>query len=127
MDSKSFEDLLKKIEKIGRNEVYDIEAYAFILEALHQVVSKLDKPRHISGTELLQGIKDYAIKQFGSFTLQVFHHWGVRSTEDFGRMVFDLVDAELLRKQPEDKLEDFMNIYRFEDVFLKTLQFEDVP
>jgi uncharacterized repeat protein (TIGR04138 family) len=111
---------LKKIEDIlEKDPSYKFEAYTFVLAALHDTVTKLKAPRHITGRELAHGISKYALDQFGPMTMTVLHHWGVRNTLDFGRIVFALIDVKLLSKQPEDKLEDFDRVYDFSDVFGK--------
>ena len=116
-ESSSF---LKKIEDIlEKDPSYKFEAYTFVLAALHDTVSGLKKPRHITGGELVLGIRKYALDQFGPMALTVLHHWGIRKTLDFGKIVFALIDVKLLSKQPEDKLEDFDKVYEFEDAFGK--------
>ncbi len=112
------ESMIEKIEKVvEENEPYTLEAFKFVLDALHETVTKLDKPRHISGPELLEGIRVYAVKQFGPMAKTVLNYWGIKETEDFGKIVFLLVEIGLLRKQPEDKIEDFRNVYSFETAF----------
>ncbi len=111
---------LRKIESIlEKDPRYKFEAYTFILAALHDTVSKLKKPRHISGKELAVGIRKYALDQFGPMAKTVLHHWGIRATLDFGKIVFSLIDVQLLSKQPEDKLEDFDKVYEFDEAFGK--------
>ncbi len=111
---------LKKIEEILDQDLsYKFEAYTFVLAALHDTVSSLKTPRHITGQELALGISKYALDQFGPMAMTVLHHWGIRETLDFGKIVFALIDVQLLSKQPEDKLEDFDKVYAFEDVFGK--------
>jgi len=111
---------LKKIEAIlEKNPSYKFEAYTFVLAALHETVSRLKKPRHITGKELAVGIRKYALDQFGPMVKTVFHHWGIRTTLDFGKIVYALIDVQLLSRQPEDKLEDFDKVYEFEEAFGK--------
>jgi len=113
-------NFLKKIEDIlEKNSSYKFEAYTFVLAALHDTVSRLKKPRHITGGELALGIRKYALDQFGPMAKTVLHYWGIRTTLDFGKIVFDLIDVKLLSKQPEDRLEDFDKVYAFEDAFGK--------
>jgi len=123
------EDLEGYVEKIERiideNKEYKFEAYSFVLAALHHTVAKLTKARHISGQELLEGIREYALDQFGPMTKSVLDYWGIRKTEDFGKIVFALVEAGVLRKQPEDKIEDFKNVYDFEEAFSKGYKIKD--
>ena len=111
---------LKKIEELLEKEPrYKLEAYTFVLAGLHETVTNLKKPRHITGQELARGIHAYALEQFGPMAMSVLHHWGIRETLDFGKIVFALISVELLSKQPEDKLEDFDKVYDFDEAFGK--------
>lgn len=115
---KELQNFLDKIEKVmEKNSRYKFEAYSFVMAALHHTVSKLDKQRHITGRELLEGIRDYALDQYGMMTRTVLNYWGIETTEDFGRIVFALVEVGVLRKQPEDSIEDFKNVYDFKQAF----------
>jgi uncharacterized repeat protein (TIGR04138 family) len=73
--------------------------------------------RHVNGRQLCMGLRDYAIRQYGRMARAVLRHWGIESTEDFGRLVFAMVDAQLLRKTPEDSMEDFRSVYDFDEAF----------
>lgn len=116
---------VKKIESIlEENPDYKFEAYTFVLAALHDTVTSLEKPRHITGKELSLGIRKYALKQFGPMVLTVLRHWGIRGTLDFGKIVYALIDVGLLSRQPEDRLEDFDKVYDFDEAFGK-YQIED--
>ncbi|MCM8794494.1 MAG: hypothetical protein NC819_01655 [Candidatus Omnitrophica bacterium] len=107
-------ELLDKIAKLCEKDPrYKPEAYLFVLAALHFTVSSLPEPRHVTGKELLEGIRIYGLEQFGPLTRQVFEHWGIEVTEDFGHIVFSLVDAGLLGKTEEDSLADFQDVYDF--------------
>lgn len=103
---------------------YDVEAYLFLREALEFTVQKHKTSlksghRHVSGKELAEGFRDYAISQFGPITFAVLAKWGIRKTEDIGAIVFNLVNAGELGKTEEDKPEDFNNLYDFYEVFEK--------
>ena len=109
---------LRKIRKIlARNERYPLDAYSFLMAALNYTVEKLPEKRHVAGKELLEGIREYTLEQFGPMARTVLSHWCIHSTLDFGHIVFALVDAGILRKQPEDKIEDFANGYDFKTAF----------
>ncbi|MBN2562819.1 MAG: hypothetical protein JXQ75_17995 [Phycisphaerae bacterium] len=73
--------------------------------------------RHVGGEELCWGLRELAIKQWGLMTPLVLRHWGIRSTKDFGEMVFALVENSLLHKQPTDHIEDFDDVYDFTEAF----------
>lgn len=123
---KKVESFLEKIEKIIAGDgQYKFEAYSFVMAALHYAVSKFEKPRHVTGKELLEGIRRYALDQYGPLARTVLNYWGIFETEDFGKIVFALVDAGILRKQPEDKIEDFKGIYQFKEAFDQGYQIED--
>ena len=77
-----------------------------------------DESAHISGGELLEGIRVLASKQFGMLAPSVFATWGVHDTSDFGRIVFELVELGELRRTENDHLSDFDGVYSFEDAFL---------
>ena len=96
-----------------RDRRFARNAYEFILDALdHTMVtlgkdSKTGEDRHVGGTELLEGIRDLASSQFGPMAALVFQRWGIRNPEDFGEIVFNLVDIGLLSRRAEDSRLDF--------------------
>jgi uncharacterized repeat protein (TIGR04138 family) len=92
-------------------------AYLFILTALNRVIDTLPEPRHISGRELTESVRDLALDKFGPMARTVLEHWGIRSTEDVGQVVFALVDTGVLIKQETDLPDDFVNVFDFEDAF----------
>ena len=92
-------------------------AYGFLLDALHDVIRRLDERRHISGPELADGVRRLALDRFGPLARTVLEYWGVSSTEDVGEMVFALVDAGILAKHADDKPEDFAAVFDFEEAF----------
>ncbi len=113
-------DIYEKIEQIvDRDSRYKVAAYAFVLLALNFTLGKLAKRRHVTGKELLEGIREFGIQQYGPMTKTVFNYWGVNTTKDFGEIVFSLVEHRLLGKTEEDKIEDFVGVYDFEDEFVR--------
>lgn len=117
-------ELLQEIEALAeRDGRYRKEAYLFIYDALQYTVEKLGKTQlakdqqHISGRDLLRGVSDFGMEQFGPLTRPVFLHWGVTTTRDFGEIVFNLVNASLMRKTDEDCIEDFTEVYSFAEEF----------
>ena len=89
----------------------------FVLAALEFAQTRLPARRHLSGVELAWACRDFALAQFGMLAAAVLTHWGVRTTEDFGQIVFMLIDVGLLARQPTDRLEDFERVYDFAEVF----------
>lgn len=76
----------------------------------------------MTGQELCIGLRDYAVDCFGVLALTVLEQWGIRRTEDFGRIVFAMIDAGFLRKTAEDSLEDFVGVFEFDEAFARTLE-----
>jgi uncharacterized repeat protein (TIGR04138 family) len=76
-----------------------------------------DESQHVTGQELLEGIRRYALDRFGLMTMRVFDHWGIGNTEDWGRMVFELIDRGEMYKTDHDQLSDFAEVYSFERAF----------
>jgi uncharacterized repeat protein (TIGR04138 family) len=111
-------NVIRAVEQIlSKDKRYKFEVYPFVLTALNFTLHRLKVSRHVTAKELLDGIRDYAREQFGPMARTVFEYWNVFSTEDFGNVVFNLIDAGLLKKTPEDKIEDFKNIYDFNQAF----------
>jgi uncharacterized repeat protein (TIGR04138 family) len=104
-------------ELVQRDPRYKANAYSFVMAAVEQTINSIPKLRHISGGELLEGIRKSARQQFGPMAKEVFNFWGLHSTEDFGNIVFNLVEVGLLSKTEEDSIEDFKDIYDFTKVF----------
>lgn len=118
------EDFLDQIDEVAeRDGRYQKAAYLFIYDALQHTVGKLGKTgltkeqRHVSGRELLSGISEHGLSQFGPLTRSVFNSWGVRTTQDFGEIVFTLVQSNLMSKTAEDDLVDFTDVYDFAEEF----------
>ena len=103
---------------------YQREAYIFLRDSLDFTTKQQKKvkgttERHVSGPELLEGVRQYALKEFGPMVVTVFDNWGIRSCEDIGHMVFNLIGAGIFGKTEQDSLDDFKSVYTFEDAFVK--------
>jgi uncharacterized repeat protein (TIGR04138 family) len=106
---------------------YDRKAYAFLREGLDYAVKELKKKDteraksslHITGAELLMGLRVYALDQYGPLAMTVLGSWGLTRCGDFGDMVFNLIEYNVFSKTDQDKKEDFAEIYTFEDAFVK--------
>jgi uncharacterized repeat protein (TIGR04138 family) len=132
MNTANFDEALDQI--VQKDARYHRDAYLFVREALdhtQKLVNKAAKSesraateelaegkvRHVSGQELLAGIRAYALEQFGPMTLTVLNEWGVRRSEDFGEIVFNMVENHLLAKTKKDSREDFKDGYNFDEAF----------
>lgn len=96
---------------------YDERAYAFVLVSLEDVVSRLPRRRHVSGRELATGCRELALKLYGPLAKTVLEHWNVRTTRDFGEVVFNLLEVGVLSKDDADARTDFDDLFDFTDVF----------
>jgi len=107
-----------KVEAIRtRDHRYHADAYLFVIDAVESVLIELAAVRHISGGELCDGIRKLAAARFGPMAKEVLNFWGVRSTGDFGNIVFNLVGAGLLLTTERDRIDDFLDVYDFDDAF----------
>lgn len=111
MDEELFERLRERYPR------YQDAAYIFVLAALNHVLERLPEPRHISGRELAEGVRDLALERFGPMARTVLEHWGIEGTTDVGAIVFALVEFNVLIKQEEDTLDDFADVFDFDEAF----------
>jgi uncharacterized repeat protein (TIGR04138 family) len=103
---------------------YQRDGYIFLRDALDFTTKQQKKVkgvtvRHVSGPELLDGIRRYALKEFGPMVMTVFDNWGIHSCEDIGNMVFNLIGAGVFGKTEEDSIQDFKDVYDFKEAFVK--------
>jgi len=116
--------LEEQIQEVrSRDPRYGQPAYFFVLEALDYTIANLGRydrggrERHVDGTELAQGICQYAIFRFGPLADRVFARWGVRSSGDLGEIVFNMVECGLLNSRPDETKEDFDGAFDFGERF----------
>ena len=122
MQEINFDEAVEQI--LAKDSRYTRDAYLFVREALdytQKVVGKETRGaiRHVSGQELLDGIRRFALNQFGPMVVTVFEEWGVHNCRDFGEIVFNMVESGLLAKTEKDTRDDFQNGYDFTDAFRK--------
>jgi uncharacterized repeat protein (TIGR04138 family) len=122
MQDVSFEEGLERIR--AKDPRYHRDAYLFIREALDHTRKTLTRDnrnavRHVSGQQLLEGVRDLALSQFGPMAITVLEEWGIRVCEDFGEIVFNMVEVELLAVTERDSRSDFAGGYDFQEAFRK--------
>lgn len=125
MPQVDFDNALEPL--LARDPRYARAAYHFVREGLDHTQAVLKQrgitfPRaeidnHITATELLDGLRELALQQFGPMALCVLEDWGIRSCEDFGEIVFNLVEQRILSKTEHDRREDFRSGYDFAEAF----------
>ena len=113
---------------------YAYEAYEFVYAALAHTQKKLGRPTprasgeepraedHVTPYDLLEGIRDLALAEFGLMARTVFRLWGIERTDDFGEIVFNLIDANLMSKTPSDSRADFQGIYNLDEALVHAFQ-----
>lgn len=109
------------VEELG---LYPIDAFEFVREGLNFTVQRIhgrkkdpEASRHVSGQQLCEGLRQYALLRWGMLARTVLARWGITRTEDFGRIVFAMIEGQFLAKTDEDSVDDFRNVYDFESAF----------
>ena len=125
MQAVNFEETIEKV--VEKDPRYQRQAYFFLREALDHTQKLLgrsgkDEIHHVTGQELLEGIRAYALLQYGPMTITLFNEWGIRQCEDFGEMVFNMVEVSILAKTERDTRDDFKNGYDFIEAFRRPFQ-----
>jgi len=124
MQQVNFDEIVEKIA--AQHARFHRDAYYFLREALDFTQKQHSKPRkgapdtpgrHVTGQELLDGIRQFALQQYGPMTRMVLDEWGIRCCEDFGEVVFNMVEHRLLGKTETDSRDDFKSGYDFEEAF----------
>lgn len=128
-------------ELLRHDRRYHFDAYVFVFEALRYAQEHMglgaaaerdaDDPdeepeRHVSGQQLCEAMRRYAHEQYGYLAKQVLNHWGVTRTGDFGEIVFNLIEIGQMRKTPEDRREDFDEVFDFDVAFQRSFQISSV-
>jgi uncharacterized repeat protein (TIGR04138 family) len=122
MQEVNFDEALEKI--LAHDPRFARDAYHFVRESLdytQKIIVRESKGniRHVTGQELLDGVRRYGLQQFGPMTATVFEEWGVKNCREFGDIVFNMVEIGLLAKTDKDSRDDFQNGYDFTDAFRK--------
>ena len=126
---------------LSKDDRYKVEAYFFVSDALSyaQEILKFgydaksedledgesgcESQNHVRGQELCEGIRQFALKQFGYLAINVLRDWGITKTIDFGNIVFNLIEVGQMRKTADDCLEDFCDVYDFQTAFVEEFTF----
>jgi uncharacterized repeat protein (TIGR04138 family) len=121
MQKVGFDEALDRI--VTDDARYAREAYVFLRDALDFTIKLRKKPReessrHVTAPELLEGVRQYALKEFGPMVVTVFGYWGVRKCDDIGEMVFNLIHSGVFGKTEQDSIEDFRAGFSFREAFV---------
>ncbi len=123
MQKIDFDEAVNRL--VDQDPRYPTGAYHFMRDALDFTLrqaqrSSQTEDRHVCGKELVEGIRTYALKEFGPMVMTVFEEWSIRSCADFGEIVFNLIEARVFEKTDEDTRENFVGHYDFEEAFVKS-------
>jgi uncharacterized repeat protein (TIGR04138 family) len=123
------------IKLLKRDRRYKLDAYQFVREALdyahrelrmgqHQPPKPSEQPQeaHVTGQQLCEAIRQYAVEQFGLMAKLVLNHWGIRATGDFGEIVYNLIEINEMKKSQSDRREDFDDVYDFDTAFVRDFE-----
>ncbi len=114
----------KLTDVLREHPTYPREAYEFVSEALSYTAQVFQKGGHVTGQELCEGARRLALERFGYLARTVLEAWNVRKTDDFGRLVYIMIEADLLRKADTDSIDDFHELYDFREAFDKSFRIE---
>ncbi|MFV1994965.1 MAG: Minf_1886 family protein [Verrucomicrobiales bacterium] len=125
MQRLEFEEAVERI--LEKDERFDGDAYVLLRDALDFTLKELhdagiEENRHVSGPELLEGFRRYALREFGPMVTTVLGEWGVQSCEDVGSMVFNLVGIGVFGKTESDRMDDFIDIFDFREAFVEPFE-----
>lgn len=115
----------KSLEKIAREDGrYNPQAVRFVYEGLGYTAKKTTtEPTHVTGQVLCEGLRKLALKKWGRLAVLVLNTWGIRTTQDFGEIVYLMIKNKWMSAQPTDTIEDFDNVFDFQTVFKEQFEF----
>ena len=121
MQKEQYEEAIIRI--ISRDKRFEREAFFFLKEALDFTIQDVstkapENSKHVSAAQLLHGFRDLALKEFGPMAATLFSEWGIHRCADIGDMVFLLIQEGAFGKQDNDRQEDFIEIFTFENAFV---------
>jgi len=115
----------KKLEEIAKeNGRFGPRAIRFVYEGLGYTAKKIvSEPGHVSGQALCSGLKRLALERWGRLAILVLNSWGIRTTRDFGEIVYLMIKHKWMSVQPTDSIDDFNDVYDFKTVFKDQFEF----
>ncbi len=115
----------KNLEQIAKEDGrYCARAIGFVSEGLTYTAKKVaTEPKHVSGQTLCEGLKKLALEKWGRLAMLVLNNWGIKTTQDFGEIVYLMIKNKWMSAQPTDSIEDFSDVYDFKTVFKDQFEF----
>ena len=62
------------------------------------------------------------MQQYGYMAKVVLNNWGLRTTGDFGEIVYNLIGIGWMKKSASDERAHFDNVYDFDEAFQEGFQ-----
>ena len=122
MQTLDFDQTVESI--IESDDRFAAESYYFLRDALDVTHRELKKrhgqdhqAQHVSGRQLLEGIRQHALEEFGPMSLTVLTEWGITRCEDFGEIVFNIAErmmVEVLVKAFNKEKKEVREVYKRE-------------
>ena len=119
------------LQLVSSDKRYKLDAYLFVRDGLsyaqdvlrlggddeedEAIVSTTEKERHLTGQQLCEALRRYALDQYGYMAKTVLNSWGLRTTGDFGEIVYNMIREKLMKKSESDRREDFDDVYDFDE------------
>ncbi len=131
--------LFRELQELAQQTCYPLDAFLFVQQGLDFTARRIHgaprcddddaehASRHVTGQQLCLGLRDYAIKEYGLLARTVLRRWNIQRSEDFGRIVFAMVENDLMHKTDHDDLADFIDVFDFDEAFCPSLQLSERP
>lgn len=125
----------KSLKELAHRTRYPVDAFHFIRHGLDFTVHRTHKnpqrlpesKRHVTGRQLCEGLREYALEQYGLMARTVLRRWNIARTDDFGRIVFSMVEAGLMQATSHDSIRDFESVYSFDEALEPGIRLDRVP
>jgi uncharacterized repeat protein (TIGR04138 family) len=118
------EKIRSEILDTGKDTRYKLSAYLFVLTGLSYCLARIGEIRHVSGSEFSLSLLQFARHQFGPLARSVLAGWGIQTTDDFGNIVYNLIEIDVMGREPQDRLEDFTGVADIDRYFAEQDYFE---
>ncbi|MEM9943281.1 MAG: Minf_1886 family protein [Planctomycetota bacterium] len=137
------DDSYSLVQLVNQDPRYPVDAYWFVREALAYAADSLElgasileedddelelsmqkarRERHLTGQQLCEAIRQYALNQYGYMANVVLKSWNIDKTDCFGDIVYNMISIGLMKKSSEDRKSHFDNVFDFEDAFENNFQ-----
>lgn len=125
----------KSLQEVAAQTRYPMDAFHFIRRGLDFTVTRAhahpeqvpEEQRHVSGRQLSEGLRDFAVEQYGLLARTVLQRWRITRTADFGQIVFSMVEGGLMQATEHDSARDFDGVFDFAEAFGFDIPLNRIP